>query len=32
LGIEATKKVQPRVAAKRPAQRKRPRPQLHLDT
>jgi hypothetical protein len=32
LGIEATKKVQPRVAAKRPAPRKRPRPQLHLDT
>jgi hypothetical protein len=31
LGIEATKKVQPRVAAKRPAQRKRPRPQLRLD-
>ena len=31
LGIEATKKVQPRVAAKRPAPRKRPRPQLHLD-
>jgi hypothetical protein len=31
LGIEATKKVQPRVAAKRPASRKRPRPQLHLD-
>jgi hypothetical protein len=31
LGIEATKKVQPRVAPKRPAQRKRPRPQLHLD-
>jgi hypothetical protein len=30
LGIEATKKVQPRVAAKRPAPRKRPRPQLHL--
>ena len=32
LGIEATKKVQPRVAPKRPAPRKRPRPQLHLDT
>lgn len=32
LGIEATKKVQPRVAPQRPAQRKRPRPQLHLDT
>jgi hypothetical protein len=32
LGIEATKKVQPRVAAKRPAPRKRPRPQLNLDT
>jgi hypothetical protein len=31
LGIEATKKVQPRVAPKRPAPRKRPRPQLHLD-
>ena len=31
LGIEATKKVQPRVAAKRPAPRKRPRPQLHLN-
>ena len=31
LGIEATKKVQPRVASKRPAPRKRPRPQLHLD-
>jgi len=31
LGIEATKKVQPRVAPTRPAQRKRPRPQLHLD-
>ena len=31
LGIEATKKVQPRVAPKRPAQRKRPRPQLHLN-
>jgi len=32
LGIEATKKVQPRVATTRPAPRKRPRPQLHLDT
>jgi hypothetical protein len=32
LGIEATKKVQPRVAAKRPAPRKRPRPQLHVNT
>jgi len=32
LGIEATKKVQPRVAPTRPAQRKRPRPQLRLDT
>src|SRR5665647_1770 len=31
LGIEATKKVQPRVAPKRPTPRKRPRPQLHLD-
>jgi hypothetical protein len=31
MGIEATKKVQPRVASKRPAPRKRPRPQLHLD-
>jgi hypothetical protein len=31
LGIEAAKKVQPRVAAKRPAPRKRPRPQLHLN-
>jgi hypothetical protein len=31
LGIEATKKVQPRVAPQRPAQRKRPRPRLHLD-
>jgi hypothetical protein len=30
LGIEATKKVQPRVAAKRPAPRKRPRPQLQV--
>jgi hypothetical protein len=32
LGIEASKKTQPRVAAKRPAQRKRPRPQLHLNS
>jgi hypothetical protein len=32
LGIEATKKVQPRVAAKRPATRKRPRPQLTLNS
>jgi hypothetical protein len=31
LGIEATKKTQPRVAAKRPAQRKRPRPQIQLN-
>jgi hypothetical protein len=31
LGVEATKKTQPRVAPKRPAPRKRPRPQLHLD-
>ena len=31
LGIEATKKVQPRVAAKRPAPRKRPRPRLQLN-
>jgi hypothetical protein len=31
LGIEATKKVQPRVATKRPAPRKRPRPQLQLN-
>jgi hypothetical protein len=31
LGIEATKKAQPRVAAKRPVQRKRPRPQLRVD-
>jgi hypothetical protein len=31
LGIEATKKVQPRVAPTRPAQRKRPRPQLQLN-
>ena len=32
LGVEATKKVQPRVAPTRPAQRKRPRPQLRIDT
>ena len=31
LGIEASKKVQPRVAPKRPAPRKRPRPQLQLN-
>ena len=31
LGIEATKKVQPRVAPKRPAPRKRPRPQLQSE-
>lgn len=31
LGIEATKKTQPRVAPKRPAQRKRPRPQIQLN-
>jgi len=31
LGIEATKKVQPRVAPKRPAPSKRPRPQLHVN-
>ena len=31
MGIEATKKVQPRVAPTRPAPRKRPRPRLHLD-
>ncbi len=31
LGIEATKKVQPRVAAKRPTARKRPRPELRLN-
>jgi nucleotide-binding universal stress UspA family protein len=32
LGIEATKKAQPRpAAAKRPAARKRPRPQLRID-
>lgn len=33
MGIEATKKVQPRpTAAKRPVARKRPRPQLRIDT
>jgi hypothetical protein len=32
LGIEATKKVQPRVAPSRPTPRKRPRPQLRIDT
>ena len=31
LGIEATKKTQPRVAPKRPAPRKRPRPQIQLN-
>jgi hypothetical protein len=31
LGIQATKKVQPRVAPKRPTPRKRPRPQLQLN-
>ena len=31
LGIEAAKKVQPRVAPKRPAPRKRPRPQIQLN-
>jgi hypothetical protein len=31
LGIEAAKKDRPRVAAKRPVQRKRPRPQLTLN-
>jgi hypothetical protein len=31
LGIEAAKKVQPRVAPKRPVPRKRPRPQIQLD-
>ena len=31
LGIEATKKVQPRVAPTRPAPRKRPRPRLRLN-
>jgi hypothetical protein len=32
LGIEATKKVQPRVSTSRPTPRKRPRPQLRIDT
>jgi hypothetical protein len=32
LGIEATKKVQPRVSTSRPTPRNRPRPQLRLDT
>ena len=32
LGIEATKKTQPRVAPTRPAQRKRPRPQIQLNS
>ncbi|MDD2903051.1 MAG: universal stress protein [Syntrophales bacterium] len=33
MGIEATKKAQPRpTAAKRPVARKRPRPQLRIDT
>ncbi len=33
MGIQATKKAQPRpAAAKRPAARKRPRPQLRIDT
>jgi hypothetical protein len=32
LGIEATKKVQPQVRTARPTPRKRPRPQLRLDT
>jgi hypothetical protein len=31
LGVEATKKVPPRVASKRPTPRKRPRPRLHLN-
>ncbi len=31
LGIEATKKVQPRVAPKRPVPRKRPRPRVQLN-
>ena len=31
LGIEATKKTQPRVAPTRPAPRKRPRPQIQLN-
>ena len=32
LGIEAVKRVQPRPAAKRPVARKRPRPELRLNT
>jgi hypothetical protein len=32
LGIEAAKKVQPRVSTSRPTPRKRPRPQLRIDT
>jgi NAD(P)-dependent dehydrogenase (short-subunit alcohol dehydrogenase family) len=32
LGIEATKKVQPQVSVSRPTPRKRPRPQLRIDT
>ena len=32
LGIEAAKKTQSRVAAKRPAARKRPRPQIQLNS
>jgi hypothetical protein len=32
LGIEATKKVQPQVSTSRPTPRKRPRPQLRIDT
>lgn len=32
LGIEATKKVQPRVSTSRPTARKRPRPQLRINT
>ena len=31
LGIEATKKTQPRVAARRPAPKKRPRPRVQLN-
>ncbi len=31
LGIEAIKRAQPRTAARKPAQRKRPRPQLRLN-
>lgn len=31
LGIDAAKRVQPRTAAKRPVQRKRPRPELRLN-